>query len=310
MMPVTTFIRKAFTENIGLKTVSLITAILIWAFIMSAKEISTWTEVKLSYKIPEDKALVADVPTKMRVLVKGPWTALSTLNTDNLVYEVDLMNNPLGQSVVYLSAAQLRLPPGLRIANVTPAQIEVYFERKLHKTVEIIPQLTGTPKPGYKLSEPSATVDPPNIVVEGPESEVALLQAVQAVPVDVTDKDASFDATTDLIRVSPRVIFVDVKKVSVSVKIEPDILTKEVSDVPVIINGGSETLFAQPDAVTITVKGLRPRIERILPEHLIVTIDATNGPGTYEASVTPPKDVTVTRVFPHLIKVVAPQEIP
>jgi len=306
MMPVTTFFRKAFTENLGLKIVSLITAVFIWAFIMSAKEVSTWSEIKLSYTVPEDKALVTDVPTKMRVLVKGPWTTLSTMNSDNMVYEVDLMNNPLGQSVVYLTAAQLRLPPGLRIANVTPAQIEVFFERKQHKTVEIIPQVKGKPKEGYKLSEPFAKVEPTNIVVEGPESEVALLQAIQAVPVDVNGKDAGFEAVTELIRVSPRVMFIDVKQVSVSVSIEPDILTREITNVPVMVNNkGTEALFAQPQAVTITVKGLRPRIERILPEHLIVTINAANGPGTYEASVVPPKDVTVSRVFPHLIQVVS-----
>jgi len=304
-MAVLANIKAAITRNAGLKLISLGIAIIIWLLIITAKETTSWEDVRLSYRLPDDKSLTVDLPDSMRILVKGPWTAISTWNKENLSTPIDLSKSPLGQSVVYLNSISLRLPPAIKIVNVAPAQIKVFFERKLEKQVDVVAELKGELSRGYKLMEPSVTLEPRRTMVTGPESEISLLQAVRTEPIEVGGYTEPFEVTVSLASISPRILFAGKNTVRATVHIEKDVISKQITGVEVKPVPADERLSVSPRTVRVFVRGLRPLVENLAAKDIVATVDASQGTGTFDVTVDLDERVSLVRVTPATVRVMA-----
>ena len=84
-----------------------------------------------------------------------------------------------------------QLPRGAQITSRSPASIEVNYERRGRKSVQIRPVLEGEPAEGFLLSE--VGVDPPRVWLVGARSSVLRLSEVVTETIDVTGIEESVE---------------------------------------------------------------------------------------------------------------------
>ncbi|PYN08292.1 MAG: hypothetical protein DME06_16375 [Candidatus Rokuibacteriota bacterium] len=88
--------------------------------------------------------------------------------------------------------------------------------------VRVVPQLTGSPEPGYRVGRVS--VAPPTVEVRGPRSEVASRSRVQTSPIDISGVRGPITRRAELIPAPGAVRLTKRRSVDVTVEVreEPD----------------------------------------------------------------------------------------
>jgi YbbR domain-containing protein len=94
-----------------------------------------------------------------------------------------------------LGAANVELPVGLEVVQVTPPSVAVDLERRIGAMVRVQPRLVGTLPPGVRLGE--VKVEPATVQVGGPESDVRGLTVIPTTPIDVRSLTPRAGSTFD-----------------------------------------------------------------------------------------------------------------
>src|SRR5262249_32572844 len=101
-------LRRWFLENVALKTVALVLAVTLFIRVRGEKETERSVKVRIAYIKPDDRVLVSDVPQTVDVWVRGPWTRIKRLDTDDIdPLVVDLTK--VGDGQVTLDESSVRL---------------------------------------------------------------------------------------------------------------------------------------------------------------------------------------------------------
>jgi YbbR domain-containing protein len=127
-----------------------------------------------------------------------------------------------------------RDPAGNEVAGVEiqPAEVDVTVPMKQRppaKTVGIRVDTTGAPKMGYKIAR--TTVSPEVVEIRGEPSVTRQIDALYTRQIDVSDRDATFSYSANL--VIPSGVTAKTTRVTVSVEIAEDIVDKTFTKVPV-----------------------------------------------------------------------------
>jgi YbbR domain-containing protein len=159
--------------------------------------------------------------------------------------------------------------------EIQPAEVDVNVPMKQKppaKTVAVRADTTGTPKAGYRISR--TTVSPEVVEIRGEASVTRQIDALFTKPVDVSDRDATFSYSANL--VIPSGVTAKVTRVSVSVEIEEDIVEKTFTKVPVQAEGlpVGYIFDIEPPTVDVVLKGRTDILAGIKASDVQVYINA------------------------------------
>jgi len=179
-------IRRFFLENWPIKLASLLLAVTLWFYVTSKGKTELSLTVPLELRnIPQNMAVVGDVPATIEVRLQGQERALRDIATGKkVVGTVDLGRGKEGQNVVHLSPDDIRKPSGVLVTHLNPFEISVKLDRLVRKTLRLRPALFGRPARGCRLGNVSVT--PSRVTLEGPAEIIGSFTKLQTVPVDVS----------------------------------------------------------------------------------------------------------------------------
>jgi hypothetical protein len=179
----------AFTEQLGLKGMAILVAVVLW-FVVNAKEPQVElvpvrfspvldSSLVLRDPLPEFQAIVAGSPKELIKLTSNPPS----------------IRRPVGAGapdtvVVDLRPDDVTLPQGVDavVRDVEPRSITLRFETTASRKVPIISALSVTV---VGATGPIATrFDPESVQVSGPRLRVAQLKAVQTIRAVITFPDS------------------------------------------------------------------------------------------------------------------------
>lgn len=221
------FLRRWFLENVALKSVALVLAVTLFILVRGEKETERSVRVRLAYVKPDDRTLVTEVPQTVDVWVRGPWTRIKRLDTEDIdPVVVDLAK--VGDGEVTLDEASIRLPVGLRVVSIRPSKIAVMFEYQ--KRVPVAPEVVGAPADGYTVH--TITAVPPAVIVRGPKAYIDGLVDVRTLPISVTAKRTAFHSRVSLAPL-PHGASLDVDAVDLEVAIEEEVAQKTLPTMPI-----------------------------------------------------------------------------
>lgn len=274
-------------NNIGLKLVSLIIAVVIWIVVANVDDYKTTKQVSgieiefINGSAITEKNKVYEVPegTTIDIVVKGKRSVVESLTNEDFKATADLSKMSVTNAVmVEVSAVSSAIGRDLTI-TYTDNAVVVAVEDKLQMQYPITVRTTSEVAEGYAIRNKIAT---PNLItVEGAESVV---NDIREVVVDVDVKGASHNLTTvaEPIFIDGNGEIIDSSKIEYDVK-NVDVLvevmkTKELA-VKVSPLGDVREGYAiasidyQP--TTIEVVG-EPAVLESLQEIVIDNIDVTN----------------------------------
>jgi len=122
------FLRTWVLNNWGLKLAALGISFLVWTTYTSEPIVEVSFQVPLEFRnIPPNLELLGDLPTHVRVRVRGRSALLRRLAPADFGIRVDLTGHGQSDALVPLTSEQVDAPYGASVMRVTPSHIRVHL---------------------------------------------------------------------------------------------------------------------------------------------------------------------------------------
>jgi hypothetical protein len=300
--------RTALTENLGIKLLSLLCALALYAFLHGAENAQRTFSVSVVSLIPPDssnRTLVTQLPNEVVITLRGSRTQLDELHADDLGnLRLDLRGGR--QTIIDLDPSMFNVPTGLTVDQIIPSSIKVRWDDVISRSIQVQSARTGEPGPGFVVKG-GITVEPSSVQARGPRSIVEVVQFARAAPFDVTGLTEGVHRRQLLLDKPPGLVTYDAESVFASVEIARELVKKEFTKLRIEVIGVPRATTV-PTTVKVTVTGTAEDVNGITPESLVPRVeprtagDDTNKPGSdilpvvvdvgkAKAEVDPPKVV-------------------
>lgn len=247
--------------DLYLKVLSLLVAVVLWVYVsneMNPVKEQEFKDMGVDIRGVASNLAVSELPGSVSVRVQGSQDVISNLNPRSLEVFVDLRNTRAGRNSV---PVQVRVPPEVKVVELRPQQVTLKTEPLSEKQVPIKVRAGDSAAKGYKTA--AIQTKPDEVIIKGPKSVVDKVN-LAAVDINLRNKHRTFSETLPVRVVDDLGAFVEERLVKpvpsvvdVFVSIVPDLPSKQVKVLPVIIGEPK-----QGYAVTMTV---------IDPPELVIT---------------------------------------
>ena len=205
----------------GVLILALAISVFIWAVAQGTSSITRSFDVPIELVGVEESLVVTDQASDaVNVRLRGSRAALRNLDPSGLSYRIDAQGGKPGVAVYEIDVESIEHPTGSSFVGYSPSQIEVRFEKRGRKAVNVRAEVTGTPAPGFHLA--GVSVEPAKVWLEGARSQVMRLNEVPTEPIDVSGLAASSQQTARLVLGGGTVWVEQNEPVKVEVRIEAD----------------------------------------------------------------------------------------
>lgn len=249
-----TFWRSALFDNVGLKVVSMICALAIYAFIHGAETVQRTFSVGVVSVMPPDEAnrqLRTPLPTEVGVTVRGPRTELDRMSANDLgSLKLDLRTGR--ETRLEIDPNALSVPAGVKVEQIFPASVNIRWDDVINSKIKVQVTRTGDLEPG--LTVQGTLVEPEVVFVRGPKSVVDVMQAVRTVPFDITGLGEGTHKRSLALDIPPDGIVYDAEEVTAAVEVAREERTTSFAAIAVEVVGMPKAKV-QPPVVNIRVKG-------------------------------------------------------
>ncbi len=297
-----------FRQNIFLKILSLIFAIILWFFVVLEDKVEQDVDVFIHYKhVPKGLMLVNTPPNKVHVKVVGPRSILRNLSRKKLSLRIDLSEFERGRHLIVLHPKDIPLPAGLEIIGIQPEKIEIILERIASRLVPVEPMLEGSPPSGWKLVK--VTVIPSKVRIRGPESLVYKIKRLRTKPLDISNLKGEVLRTVEL-EVPDMLTVLPSATVKVKLLIQEKIVEREIKDLSIKPEGASGPVKLKPNKVCVVLRGPERLLGPFAELKLKATVDLKGlKPGRYRLPVKLklPEGIKIIHLQPKRITVEIPK---
>jgi YbbR domain-containing protein len=290
-------------RNRLLKFLSLLLAIAFW-FAVSGEE-RTETTLNMSLEmvnLNHSLMVTSEVPPAIQVRVVGSRSIVNNLSQSRLTQTLDLSGYKSGRHTFSLGPNSLSLPRGVQVVRIQPNPIPLTLAVTITRTLPVKPVLENNPAEGYELV--SAQTRPAQVTVRGPSPELAELQFISTLPIDLSFLKVPTVIATDLDFKNLHLALNDPLPILADIQISPKTMTRTFPGLPVLTN--SQAGRVSPAQVSLTITGPWPLVHNLKPEDLKAQVDTRNlAPGRHRLtiSVELPSGVSLVRARPDSVTV-------
>jgi len=266
-------VRAALFENMPLKILSLCCAMALYAFTHgseTAERAISVSVVSIPPPSPAKRQLISQLPTEVRISLRGPRTQLDDLHSDDIgPLQLDLRSER--DAKIDLDEKMFHLPDGLTVEQITPASIEVKWDDVITKAVPVQIPRTGEPLSGFVVRG-VVTSDPLEVTVRGPRTVVDGIKSARAAPFDVTGLGVGVHSQKLALDKPPSFTSYDVEQVNASVDIARQLVTKTFSRLKVEVIGLPHAV-TRPTTVSVVVTGTAEDVASISSDTIVPRVE-------------------------------------
>ena len=265
---------ELLTHNWPLKLLAVALAFAIWVSVTGedrvVQDFSLPLEVNLSN---EPVVLSSEMPNTVLVRLRGAQSLMRRLDPVPLSVSIDMSQAPPGDHDVLLSQADvLNVPRGIDVEFIQPDRLALKLERRRSRELAVEVTTVGQPPEGFHYY--GSVADPAAMKVEGPESEIEILETLRTNPIRLNLRTEPF-----VVRVNPQVEgnvrVVDPQFLEVRVNVAPAPSVRKLAGLPIELVGAPRGSRVSPDRVDVTLSGPPAILDRVLPEQVRVVADAS-----------------------------------
>jgi YbbR domain-containing protein len=269
-------LRRALTENLGLKFICLVCATLLVAYQRSQTDEKARTiAFTLDTQLPPQQArrqLTTPLPPHVNVTVQGSSNALDDLAASLPSIDLDLRKGERAR--IDFTADLFDLPPGLSVRGIDPPTLKLSWEDVVTRQLRVQASVTGSVAQGYEVA--SMVVEPEFVGIQGPASAVRIVQLARVAPFDISGlSTGTYRRQLALDPAPSGTTYLDAADVvTVTVQIQERQLSVNFPGLPVDVVGipGARVV---PDEVDVTVRGAPEVVRALQPEMVAPRVDAT-----------------------------------
>lgn len=275
----TVWLRRALTENVGLKIFALAVSIVLFALVHGAEDGAagmsrqTFDVSVLSTVPPESsgKILVSEVPARVSVTVEASSFVLSMLRREDLeTVQIDLSET--GAREYYFDHGDFSVPAGVRIVEIRPDSIPLVWADYIERTLPVALQLSGEVRGNLEVAD-SIAVSPDRITLSGAQNQIDPLSAVHTELLDISSLDAGTHQITVPLAGLPPHVTANALSVEVNLHVVPRIERRTFEDlrIEVLGSGGS----VRPASVDVALRGPPGAVASLDPSRVVPFVDSS-----------------------------------
>ena len=293
-------------RNRLLKLLSLLLAIAFWFAVSGEERTETSLNMNLELvNLNRNLMVTSEIPPAIQVRVVGSRSIVNNLSQARLTQTLDLNGYKSGRHTFSLGPNSFSLPRGVQVVRIQPNPITLTLAATITRTLPIKPVLENFPAEGHELL--SVNTRPSQVTVKGPSAELAELQFIPTLPIDLSFLKGPTVIATDLDFKNLHLALKDTIPILADLQIGPKSLTRTFSGIPVLTSPGVKVA---PTQVTLTIKGAWPLVQHLKPENLKAQVDTRNlPPGRHSltVSVDLPEGVNLERSRPATVTATVPK---
>jgi YbbR domain-containing protein len=274
-------------RNLGLKALATALAVAMWLMVSREAVVERSLRVPLEYQnIPDGIEIVGSPPSSVDVRVRGTSSLLGRVEPGDVIATLDLKAARPGERLFHIAPADVRVPMGVQVNQISPQPLSLAFERTISKVVPVVPQLPGTPAQGFAVGV--VAVVPARVEVTGPESHVRDLTRVTTEPISLDGAREPLRERVALGVEDPAVRLASVRSAEVAVEIVAQAIERTFTGVVVQPMNAVPSRLPQivPPDVTVLVRGDRDVLAELAPGAVLVYVDLAGlGRGIYTLPV-------------------------
>ncbi|MBI4508724.1 MAG: hypothetical protein HY698_03745 [Deltaproteobacteria bacterium] len=270
-------LRRAILDNAALKLVSFILAVTLFILVRGEKDTVKLAHMRVVYTFPEDRVLMSEPLSEIRVMVKGPWTRVKRFDEKEMdPVHVDLTKVTDGE--LSFQEDMLRLPPGLQVISINPSSIRLEFQKTTTKSVPVEVTLDGVPLHGYKVERTVAR--PEKVTIRGAKSVVDATTSVLTRRIPVEGRSSSLVERTHLAPTEEHVQVVGGGPIEVELTIVEEPAQLTLADIPIEVSALSlqPSLAGRaevtPTNATVVLRGGLNAIEAVSRHRVTAVVEA------------------------------------
>lgn len=210
-------------ENLrpGVLLLALAISVFIWAVAQGTSSVIQSFDVEVELVGVEDGLVITDQSSdEINVRIRGSRASLRNLDTNALKYRVDARGGKPGVAVYEVDVETIEHPTGTQFVGYSPSRLQVRFEKRGRKAVEVRAEIEGTPAPGFHVA--GVELEPQKIWLEGARSQVMRLTEVVTETINVAGLAANAKREARLVLSGGTVWAEDNTPVQVTIRIEAD----------------------------------------------------------------------------------------
>lgn len=299
-------IRRMFFQNVSLKAASLAIAIGLYVYANLSQNAQLQITVPVELRnVPESMIVSSAKLPQIRLLVRGPRSALTVLPEQPVSYPIDVSATGVGKHQIQIDISKIELPRGVDILQINPVQFDMTIAPTQQYERPIKPQIKGNPGDGFRVS--AVEVQPEKMVIVTAKGALDDRPAINSKPIDIEGRteDVVVQAELDVEGIVSKQPPVNLAQVAV--RIQPIIRQAQFKDIPVIIQGMQSSKWrVVPRTVTIEVVGADAPLKALEKSGIKAEIQITAIPNSrqrFPVSLRLPPEVTLLSVTPAAVKV-------
>jgi YbbR domain-containing protein len=218
-------------ENLrpGVLVLALAISVFIWAVAQGTSSIQESFDVPVELVGVEDGLVVTDQNSDaINVRLRGSRASLRNLDREKMKYRVDASGGKPGVAVYEVDVETIEHPTGTTFAGHSPSRIQVRFEKRGRKAVNVRAEIQGVPAPGFHVA--GVVIEPAKVWLEGARSQVMRLNEVVTELIDIAGLAANEKREVRLVLGGGTVWAEDSSPLQVEVRIEPDPIPEPILD--------------------------------------------------------------------------------
>lgn len=268
-------LRRWFTQNLGLKVLSLAAAIALFSLVRGGEDAQASVFVDVEPELPPTSSrrmLVSEVPDKVKLTLRGSRSLLESIRKEGLrPVEIDLRD--MDRSYYYFDPEKFDVPAAVELVRLAPASIPLTWAKRVERRLPVEPKLSGSPGEGLRAE--ATDIEPARVTVMGPDTEVASLDAVWTEPVDVSERAVGRHRQRVPLEPPPAHTEFARSAVEVSIEVSREEAQRVLEGVQVTTRGPTNATVS-PSSVDITLWGPEKALESMDPESVVPSVDLTD----------------------------------
>lgn len=214
MMPL---FQRYVMHNFTLKMLSLLLAAGLWMMIARDEQpAEVALHAPIVFKnVPQHLEISTELIPEAQIRLRGPERVIHQLQPNEIHAEIDLADVHPGVRTFDLTSQLVRHPREVHIVQVVPSQLQLTFDTRLTREVEIRPNVIG-----LEAGEQIVKTDPPCIMITGPKRHVEKIDAATTDPIDATGTHGTAAFTTNAFVADPLVQVVQNTSMLVTVTVD------------------------------------------------------------------------------------------
>jgi len=283
---------KRITENFIPKILSVAAASLLFLFYKVNTMEERFFSIPIEYKLNSGFVITQQARQNVRVILRGLEGDIYSVLEEDLVAVADFSLHDAGgdyRAPITITRRGSALDVESLDVRIEPLYIAITQEEKLTRSIEIMPEITGTPAYGFQMRQYIMT--PSSVTVIGPESLVSLLDNITTEQVSLNERREDFTARVRLNNIDSLLTFQGGDVVEFRADIHEVVNVETITGLsPNVIDLNPEwTIVTDLPEISLTLQGTRLILDQFNKSEIQFIVDFAEAPveGQYSVPVIP-----------------------